>query len=291
MNGSRGLPSVVVGVDSSEHATRATDWAADEAGHLGGTLTLVHALKLGNSTGHLADVAYDERRRAEGTALLERTRTRLAERNPDLRVDAHLSDLAPARALIGMSRDAELLVTGSRGHGALAGKLLSSVSGQVVAHARCPVIVVHGEQPQHSAGEIVLGLGLHEDREPIDFAFRYAARLGLGIRVVRAYESLPICDDFYESDGLQAKSLGMARKAMEELLAPATARNPDVRYTLEPRQGHPEQVLHDAGQGAHLVVVGSRRRYGPHPTGSGTRHLVHGLMSRSRTPVAAVAVP
>jgi nucleotide-binding universal stress UspA family protein len=288
MDDSRGLPSVVVGVDSSEHAMHAIDWAADEAERLGGTLNLVHALELGGSTSQLADVAYDERRHAEGTALLEQTRTRLAERNPSLHIDAHLSDLAPARALIAMSRDAELLVTGSRGHSGLTGRLLGSVSSQAVAHAHCPVIVVHGAQPQDSAREIVLGLGFHEDQEPIDFALQYAARLGLGVRAVRAYKPLPICDDFYVSDKLQAETLEVARKVMEELLAPATARNPDVRYALEPRQGHPEQVLLDAGRRTHLVVVGSHRLHGPHPTGTG--HLAHSLMSRSRTPVAAVPV-
>jgi nucleotide-binding universal stress UspA family protein len=48
----------------------------------------------------------------------------------------------PARALLAASEDADLLVVGSRGHGAFVGALLGSVSHQVVAHARCPVVVV-----------------------------------------------------------------------------------------------------------------------------------------------------
>jgi nucleotide-binding universal stress UspA family protein len=64
----------------------------------------------------------------------------------------------PAHALIAASEDADLLVVGSRGHGAFVGALLGSVSQQVVAHARCPVVVVPtppaGEGRTHAGNEV-----------------------------------------------------------------------------------------------------------------------------------------
>ena len=48
----------------------------------------------------------------------------------------------PAEALVLMAKDAAALVVGSRGSGGFVGALLGSVSQYVVAHARCPVVLI-----------------------------------------------------------------------------------------------------------------------------------------------------
>lgn len=53
-----------------------------------------------------------------------------------------------APVLIAAARDAQLLVVGSRGHGAFAGMLLGSVSEHCTSHSPCPVVVVrHSRDP------------------------------------------------------------------------------------------------------------------------------------------------
>lgn len=57
------------------------------------------------------------------------------------------------RALIDQAAGADLLVVGCRGHGGFAGMLLGSVSQHVIAHASCPVLVVHEEGSEEGSEE------------------------------------------------------------------------------------------------------------------------------------------
>jgi len=58
-------------------------------------------------------------------------------------VEPRLVQGHPRRTLLAESRNADLLVLGRRGHGGFGGLLLGSVSSALVAHAQCPVMVVH----------------------------------------------------------------------------------------------------------------------------------------------------
>lgn len=63
----------------------------------------------------------------------------------------------PVRStLIDATRDAVMLIVGRRGHGPFSG-MLGSVSSACVAHAHCPVLVVHapeGEQHDHAGHDV-----------------------------------------------------------------------------------------------------------------------------------------
>ncbi|WP_433317273.1 universal stress protein [Micromonospora sp. CA-269861] len=124
---------VVVGVDGSGPSLVALGFAAERAAQRQMPLRVLHAWTQG--PGGAAGVP-DERAAVE-QALEPWRRT-----FPELAVTVDLVSTSPAAMLIEASRDARLVVAGSRGRGGLAGMLLGSVSQQLIQHANCPVAVV-----------------------------------------------------------------------------------------------------------------------------------------------------
>jgi nucleotide-binding universal stress UspA family protein len=132
---------IAIGVDGSAPAHRALEWAVVEAVKWGAHLTVVHAWRFGSSpTDPL--VPQDAIRRVGAAAqhLLDEEVAFARDRGAD--ATGSLVFETPMRALTNASVDADLLVVGSRGRGAVTGALLGSVSQACVRHARCPVVVV-----------------------------------------------------------------------------------------------------------------------------------------------------
>jgi hypothetical protein len=65
-----------------------------------------------------------------------------------LRVTGQVIESYPGPALVDASRDADLLVVGSRGHGEPMDILLGSVGMHCVTHAHCPVLVYRSDRGQ-----------------------------------------------------------------------------------------------------------------------------------------------
>lgn len=277
---------ILVGVDASENAVRALDWAASLAASLDARLTVAHALDLpdpGQGPRTAETTGRRERRHSEGERILARMTKRARDRHPDLKVAAELSEREPAQALAVLALDCDLLVTGTRGHGGFTGVLLGSVSNKLAAHAPCPVVVIGVDVPFETRPELVLGVGRDEEAATVEFAFRVAELLGLSIRAVRAFE--PEID----YGGYYAETEPAVAEEVEALLKPFRQDRPDIPVTVvDPRQGVTVPTLVQAARGARLLVVGSHRRRGPLSFGPG--HIVHGLLSHSETPVAVVPI-
>ncbi len=140
-----GVPagSVVVGVDGSPGSDHAAHVAADQARRWGVSLVLLCGIPVSAPVLAWMPVALDPAPMTEeARGALAACAGRISERHPGVDVRHVLVQDTPARALMAAARGARLVVVGARGHGGFAGMLLGSVSQAVLAHARCPVLVV-----------------------------------------------------------------------------------------------------------------------------------------------------
>jgi nucleotide-binding universal stress UspA family protein len=145
------MPGIIVGIDGSHHSIRALEWALKEAGlqHAHLTVLTVHSVPASPWTGNPVLVERDaddqEKMLQAAEELTLKVASQLGEARPDS-VTVRAVSGYPARELIEESRDADLVVVGSRGAGGFAKLMLGSISSQVVEHAHCPVVVVPSDR-------------------------------------------------------------------------------------------------------------------------------------------------
>jgi nucleotide-binding universal stress UspA family protein len=275
---------VIAGVDPSVNAARAAEWAAHEAADRGVALHLVHGLNRPHGTSMVDPAGSVKAVHETAAELLAQVAETLRTRFPSLTITAEISELGAAETLVALSREAELVVTGTRGHGGFAGMLLGSVSHKTAAHAHCPVVVVREEPSGSERDEIVLGVEPGQDPAPIHFAFASAARLGATVIAVRTWLPEPVYGGYYLAPvpGVEREQ----REDVERLLKAARQEFPGVGVATRCVNGNAVPALIDASAGARLVVLGAHHHHGLLPIGAG--YVVQGVLSHARTPVAVV---
>ncbi|KQX49856.1 MULTISPECIES: universal stress protein [unclassified Streptomyces] len=283
---------IVAGVDGSPESLAAADWAAREALHRGLPLRLAHAWRWGPLDLPLVQDRATQERAAE--AVLREAEATVAGRHPGLALSAEVLPDTPVAALLGAEKHAEMLVIGSRGHGAVAGFLLGSYGQQVIAGATRPVVAVRtrdGEPAEPPTGHVLVGqLGSPEDSAAaLGFAFATAAARGASVRAVRAWSLPPLYAYSPASMRLADEAGGLVpyeEKALREALAPWCERYPDVPVTEHVELGSAGQVLLSGSGAAQLLVVGRRAERGA--VGPRIGSVAHAALHLAPCPVAVV---
>ncbi|MGI5330561.1 universal stress protein [Actinomadura nitritigenes] len=278
---------IVVGVDGSEHADRAVEWAASEAGLRHRRLHIVHAVENWPYGAPLfAPAETISLMSRVGHGVLATVAERVREQWPDLEVSTALvSDDAP-HGLIEQTAGAFEVVVGHRGLGGFTGLMLGSVSLRMAARCTIPVIIVRGTADEQ--GEVVVGLDLRKDADAIlHHAFDAAALNGASLRVMHAWRvSQTLVEAGFAPD--RDKVERVEREFLDRLTAaytPWQSKYPQVEVVPEVVRAHPVTALSDASLGARLVVVGAHTRSWTAPRlGSAA----HGAIHHAHCPVAVV---
>ncbi|MBM2620628.1 universal stress protein [Actinoplanes sp. LDG1-06] len=135
---------VVVGVDDSAPAQLALAFAVEEAVARNVALRVIRAWPpvtgIWEESPMVARAVTGQERRPFDELVADWRR-----KHPELSITAEAVVEHPAAALVEASRDAQLLVVGTRGRGAVRGMVLGSVSQHLLRHAACTVAVAHGD--------------------------------------------------------------------------------------------------------------------------------------------------
>ncbi|AQT70659.1 MULTISPECIES: universal stress protein [Streptomyces] len=285
--------TLVVGVDGSPESRTAADWAAREAVRRDLRVHVVHAwLWQPLAVPVVQDRAVEARRARE---ILEETEAELTRRHPTLALTAEVVPDVPVPALLRAAKEAEMLVLGSRGYGAVAGFLLGSYGQQLIAAAECPVVSVRagrgGPVSAADGAEVVVGQqgGVEESADVLRFAFEAAAAHGAPLRAVRAW-SLPPVYGYSPGSLWVANQLGglepFEKDALEQALEPWRSRYPEVDVVAHVEQGSAGHALLSAASDARLLVVGRRVRDSVLGTRIGS--VAHAVLHHAACPVAVV---
>jgi nucleotide-binding universal stress UspA family protein len=148
---------IIVGVDQSAGGKAALRFAVEEARLRQARLRVVHAWQFG----YIGTTGMEGALPAVGGELDEFRRTAAAELDAivaeadadadEVEIEKRIHQGSAASVLIDESREADLLVVGSRGHGGFASLMLGSVSQQCAHHATCPVVIVRDRTTQEAA--------------------------------------------------------------------------------------------------------------------------------------------
>jgi len=278
---------VVVGVDGSARALDAARFAAEEARRRGAPLHLVTvvAWPYDGLTATPPDVDLPALLDETGAAVVAGAAAAVTA--PEVTTSVRTGD--PVTVLTDLTADAQLLVLGSRGVGGVAGLLLGSVAGAVVAHAHCPVLVLPDDTAvvMRDRRSVVVGVaGRSDDDLVLAVAFAEAASRGSDLVAVHAWQDVVLEPEARMLSPLVdwAGALSDEERALSEALAGWREKEPDVVVRELVVRDRPARALVAASLTAEVLVVGRRHRRALGST-------PHGVLHRAVCPVVVVPLP
>ena len=285
---------MVVGIDGTEAAAAALDWAAARTDRFG-PVRPVHSwdypISVWAPSPFGPGVAPPAAEMA--AAAMEAAEKVVAELDDDVPCEPPVVEHGDAGAvLVEAARDAALLVVGTRGRGPVRANVIGSVARHCADHTPVPLVIVPCPDalvPTGPSERIVVGV---DGSDSAHAALRWAvenAAPDAEISAISAWQTPVDGPILYGVNRFDLKALRAAAEATVNEAADKVCAELGVdesRITREIAEGDPRWVLLSRSEVADLLVLGQRGRTGlPHFfLGSTTTALVH----RPHCPTAVI---
>lgn len=256
--------AVVVGVDGSDTALGAAEWAAQFAAAHALPLTLLHAIP--RFDWHFASVdppAHDE---GTGDRVLDAAETAMRSAHPDLAIRPQAVKGAVATVLAEASNSARVLVVGT---GAADNRALGSHAVKIAHRAACPLVVWRKPVAKRTGKPLPVVVGVDESdgsARALAEAFEISKAMHAPLTVVHMWEigQAVGMGDLGGAGNMDWQLLEMLesqqRRRMDELIAPLARKYPNAHVAKVFQDISPAKGLADLSRTAQLVVVGSHGR-------------------------------
>jgi nucleotide-binding universal stress UspA family protein len=141
------MERILIAVDGSPASREAVEYGIELAQHDGAEALLVHVVPLTdivpmNGFGLMGAVHHEPT--PLDAKVLDDAKTVAAEHGVRARTELLRGDPAHEIVVYADTMDVDLIVVGSRGHGAVASAVLGSVSRGILGHCERPLLVVRG---------------------------------------------------------------------------------------------------------------------------------------------------